>query len=358
VSITINCKISLSKKLRALLGKEGTINLSTSNLTDGRGLGKLSLMTEEELNTDISSMPETAIMITPIDIADEMPDISNTQSSIFSTIAPKGKEDKITRKIAAVNAPEKEEIHKAIVEEVEIPDVFKVSEECKNWIDDMENLLEIVNLAKQKQSKINPEEATNTREKALLIEEREREEAIGIPAWIVCDTIGSLSINDLGISLTYNVPFNLGNVSARRIAISRDLRSLLNQGYIKFISPAERQVYLNKAVEAAEHPGLEVFSHHDEAEASITNMSSAFPDSERQPGRVVIDEENAMEVNENNAAQLGEEESMIINLTQNMPTVKTQRSQTPSKQPTHTVHGNTNTPTNSNPPQPKFRRAT
>ena len=340
MNVSINCKISLSKKLRSMLGKEGTITLTTSNLVDGKGLGKLSLMSEEDGGSQFDTT-ETAIMITPMDVSDEVPNSSDAQASIFSTIAPKGKEDAVTRKIAVVNAPEKKQISKAMVENVKIPDVFKTvrDPECKAWIDDMSGLVEAINAAKDKHSNIDPSVARNDRERAVLMEQKEHEEAIGIPTWIICDKVGSLTINDLQIGLTYNVPFDLGRISARRIAASRDLKSLLKEGYIRFIAPNEIIQYVEKATGESERtPTLPVFDSPEEAEASIAFSDDDISRSSRNP---VIDDKNAMVISEENAAQPTEEESMIVNLTQNMPAVKNKIIPVESGMSSrHTVHGN------------------
>jgi hypothetical protein len=355
MNISINCKISLSKKLRSLLGKEGTITLTTSNLVDGKGLGKLSLTSEENTSSQFDTT-ETSIMITPIDVSDEIPSYSDTQSSIFSTIAPKGKEDHVTRKIAVVNAPEKKDIPKAMVKNVKTPDAFKITKdpECKNWIDNMSTLVEAINSAKNKQSNIDVSVARNDRERAVLMEQKEHEEAIGIPTWIVCDKVGSLTINDLQIGLTYNVPFNLGKISARRIAASRDLKSLIEGKYIKFIAPNEVINYVEKATGESERtPTLPVFDSPAEAEASITFSDEDIGGSVRNP---VIDEKNSMEITEQNSEQPTEEESMIVNLTQNMPSVKPRTSPIESGVSSrHTVHGNSSAPQSEAPRAPSVK---
>ena len=80
MNVSLNCKISLSKKLRLLLGKEGTITLTTSILIDGKGMGKLSLMSEEDNDKCFQlDTTETSIMITPTDVSDEIPSSSDVQ---------------------------------------------------------------------------------------------------------------------------------------------------------------------------------------------------------------------------------------------------------------------------------------
>jgi len=338
MNITLNCKISLSKKLRALLGKGGTLLLQTSELNDGKGDGRLSLISDSGL--DITKLTddlktETSIMLTPVDVADNVPNAkSSMHASIFTTASNLNEQtEPVVRKIAAVTPPEKGREGRAFVERTEVPKAFSemANPECKKWVGDMSELIAAINVARSKKSTIDINEAQSDRERAILLEMKEKEEAIDVPAWIVNEAAGQMTINDLNISLPLNSPFDLSNVSAKRIAASKDLRGLLKAGLVKFISPSEVGSYLTDNEEETAG-GLEVFDRHEDAEASIT-----------LGGGKSISRTDLVEVEETaegNAGELTEEEEMVINLTQNMPKIKT--AAIPTKTPTstkHTVHG-------------------
>lgn len=329
MNLTINCKVSLSKRLRALLGKEGTITLVTSGLVDGKGMGSLSLNSD---GTDIASvfdpesMSETAIMITPVEATDEVPNNdTEVHASIFSTNLKKGQEGPVVKKIAAVSPPEKGQEAKAIKEKASIPDAFSQLDEhgCREFICDFEGLIEAVSIARQKQSTINLEDAKDDREYAVLKEQKDKEEAIDVPAWIVNDKTAALTINDLDVNLLMNSPFDLGRIPARKIASSKDLKALLKSGYLKFVNPNEREHYISKATEAEKVPELEVFDNHIHAQANMGNIIDT-----------TINEENNLLITENDIDNPTDEESMIMNLTQDAPVIK------PSVLPSKTIHSN------------------
>ncbi|GAG78178.1 unnamed protein product, partial [marine sediment metagenome] len=169
-------------------------------------------------------------------------------------------------------------------------------------------------------------------EKALLFEMKEKEEAIDIPAWIVNDKVGVLTINDLNITLQINAPYDLSNISARRVLMSRDLRGLLKSGYVRFVAPAETIQYAGPEELI---PGLEVFDSPDEAEANMSNSVSQNP---------LIDEQNSLEITENDVDNLTEEEAMVETLRKGMPTIKTASPLTEEAPTRHTVHGSPKTP--------------
>jgi len=82
MNLSINCKISLSKKLRSLVnGKECNIILTSTDLIDGKGEGRLSITTEGDFAPQFDTN-ETSIMITPMSVSDEVP-VSHAVGSIF-----------------------------------------------------------------------------------------------------------------------------------------------------------------------------------------------------------------------------------------------------------------------------------
>lgn len=320
MSISINCKLSLSKKLRALLGKEASLTLVSQDIVEGKGTAIL-ILNSEDVKADIKpeDMGETSIMLIPVEMAEEVPNaMSPVHASIFSTIPQKYQNEPVIEKLASVNAPEKGQEARAIKKETEVPKAFSEIKEkaCAEWIKNMEDLVGAVTAAKNKQANVDLDSAQNDRERAILREIKEKAEAIDIPAWILNDKFGMLSINDLNISLPMNVPYDLGNISAKRIATSRDLKGMLREGYIRFISPQEKDnIILRATGEEEVTAGLDVFDNHEQAMDSIGTSG----------GNPVINEESAMTITEADIDAKTEDESMILNLTQNLPTTKTKR---------------------------------
>jgi hypothetical protein len=236
---------------------------------------------------------------------------------LFSSVED-GKQ-KIISKIAATQAPEKGEEGTAIKETAEIPEAFESLKdpECKNWISNMQEFVTAINAARGKKSEVDVSIARNKLEEAALQEQRDKDEAIDMPAWVVNNKGGILIINDLGITMLPNAPMDLSNFSAKRISASRDLRELLKSGYLEFISPEERDKYIMEGMPEETIGSLEVFSRHEEAEAAIT--------SGRQ--HAIIDEADAMYLEASDLENPTEEESMMLDLTQNLPTKKTKTPQ-------------------------------
>ena len=158
-----------------------------------------------------------------------------------------------------------------------------------------------------------------------MMEDMERAGSIDKAAYIVNDKVGSLMINDIEISLPLNVPYSLGNVSAKRIASSKDLLGLIKSGYIKFISPDEVEVYVNKNMskDGVVVPDLKVFDDHRQAEANMI---------------VDLDDEG-MDVTESDLNHSTEDETMIMDLTQNMPTDKMDKAFISQGTTKKSVHG-------------------
>ena len=342
MNVSMNCKISLSKKLRALIGKEGSITLITHELIDGKGQGSLSI-SGENIDIDKNTFDgETSIQLEAVGGMNlEVGGEDAACSNIFSSIPNKVHSEKIINKIAAVNAPEKSEVPNAIKNKQQVNEEATIAKSipsplCKKWIADMDQLMLAVNKAKHKISDVDVTTARTDREKIVLMEMKERDEAIEDTAWIINDKVGNLSINDLRISLPLNMPYDLSYVSARRIAASRDLKILIRDGYVRFISPKEKDVFLQKTVGSeSDFESLEVFDNHEEAEAALGNKKNP------------VISEDAVEITAKDIENPTEEENSILNLTQNMPTVKQPRQvQGQSTEPRHTVHG-------SNPSSPK-----
>ena len=336
MNASINCHVSLSKKLRALMGKEGSITLIVSEFKDGLGDGNLSISGENiDFDKDIFE-GETSIQIEPVGkMQMEVGGEDQACSNIFSSTPNKGHSEKVVSKIAVVNAPERTEVSTAIKTKEQINTEASISKtvppSAKKWIADMEQLLQVVNKAKNKRSNIDIDSAQTDREKAVLMQMKEKEEAIDTEAWIINDKFGNLSINDLGIAMPMNVPYDLGFISARRLAASIDLKTSIRDGLIRFISPKEKDHFIQKSIEVVEGIGsLPVFDRHEEAMASIESADIKNP----------VIGEDAIEVTAADIDNATEEEESILNLTQSLPLVKEPRSTSEAPaQARHTVHG-------------------
>ena len=128
-------------------------------------------------------------------------------------------------------------------------------------------------MARNKISDIDIDSIQDPRRRAVAIEEKEKQEAIDATAYIVNDKCASLAINDLGINLILNSPFNLANISARRLANSKDLRAMFNAKLVKFINPSEIPIYLKRAEDFDQDFGLPVYSSPEEAEESMAKST-------------------------------------------------------------------------------------
>ena len=350
---TLTCKVSLSKKLRALVDNGASLVLTVNDINRGLGNGTLSLTSDGEI-VDIASVleglkfQETSIMITPISIQDTEVPTGRSVASIFST-TPSAQQTPtvIERKIAAVTPPEKHEVPDAIVpgEEVETPAVFKQLDvpECRKYVMSLRELDAAVEKAKNKVSDIDLDKIPNPRQRAVAMEMREQMESIEEHAFIVNEKVGCLSLNDLGIRLPMNTPFDLSKISAKRIAQSRELKDMMSQNFVHFISPSEVDAYRQKvlASEAEKIGSLEVYDNHAQAEAAIE--SQAINSITKQSGRPV----SPMEVSETDMNNPTEEESMIINLTSKQ---NIQPDPVTSGATRKTVHGSTSSPSQSSRP--------
>jgi hypothetical protein len=347
MNISLNCKLSLSKKLRAILGKEASVTLVSQDIVDGKGTAIITLTSDEINDIKPEEIGETSIMLIPIEISEESPNSASiVHGSIFSTIPSKHQKEQIVDRLAVTHAPDKGDEPRAVKQTVEVPEVFSSvnDPECKEWVSNMSELVEAMNTAKGKKSEIDLDSAQNDREKLILRELKEKEEAIDIPTWIVNDKCGMLSVNDLNISLPLNSPYDLSNISAKRIANSKDLKGLLKSGYIRFISPEEKdRIIENVTEEEPDGLGLGIYDNHEQAMENIgshTQSSTRSTPSSRNP--VINDnDENAIEINDNNAGDQTEDESMILNLTKNLPTSKSRITREDAQTGNRTsTHGN------------------
>lgn len=357
MNISLNCNVSLSKKLRALMGKEGSVTLIVSEIKDGKGVGSLSL-TGDGISFDNESFKgETSIQLEPAgEIKLENGEEDRICSNIFSSVPNKGHSENVVSKLAVVNAPEKTQVSTSIKTKQQINKEASIASTipplAKKWISDMEQLIQVVNKAKTKHSSIDIDLAQTDREREVLTQMKEKEEAIDVEAWVVNEKYGNLSVNDLGIALPMGVPYDLSNVSARRLAASKDLRVLIRDGYVKFVSPNERDMLIQRALGGSDDMGigsLPVFDNHEDAMEAIDK-------------KMPVIAEDAVEITEDDIERPTEEEDSILNLTQNMPLVKKPRplpepASEESLDPVRTVHGSSTNAQLKAPPKPAFKRA-
>lgn len=280
MDISFDCNVSLSKKLRAIVGNsEARFVLVAEGIRDGKAAATLMISGDElDVNAARQSIgKETSVQFTPITVKDEVPS-ENTVTNIFSTRAQTVGPRTIVDRIAVLTPPEKHEVAYAVKreEEIEVPKAFPEFKEpkFKSFVYSFSDLMMAVKAAQGKESEINPDTIEDPRQKALAIEMKEQAEAIDIPAYIVNDSCSSVTINDMDLSLGLNMPFNLANISAKRLANSGDLKSMLRSNYIRFITPDEVGSFRKKAIDGVELPGLETYSTREDAEDAIGNANS------------------------------------------------------------------------------------
>jgi hypothetical protein len=267
---------------------------------------------------------ETSIMITPMEISKEMPDLQAV-GSIFSTatVETSGARTPVDR-MAATEAPEKEKVSHAIViqEEVETPPGLEVRKD-PNWAKYINSLEELLNAAREASNKnvdVDVGSARNEREKALLLSQKEKGASMSLPAYVVNEKAGILSINDLGVALHLNTPFNLANLSGSKVAESGELRGLINAGIVRFISPQEAQGFMDKMDdEIVKAPTLDIFDNSAEAMAAASGQSSQ---NDQHKDILPTDDIQKIELSMDDLDAPTQEESMIINLTENNGSVR------------------------------------
>lgn len=328
MSISIKCDVSLSKKLRAILKGVQRFSIIVSDIEDGRGSGLLSLSSDDGIainEEDIMDIGETSIMVTPNGLSNEPNGLSNeleeidmgSVGAIFSSDMSEISSRTAIDRLAATKIPEKNDVPYAIVtkKEIETPKEFKEVDipSCRKYIRNMSDLIQSINKAKQKpRAQLDLSSAQNDRQKAVMIAEAQQAEGIDDPAWIVNDQVASLTINDLDLDLNLNAPQSLGGIPASKLALSSDLKSVINSGLAKFISPEEIVSYIDSEdSEVEKMPSLEVFSSPKAAELNMLADTTI----DEHDGEII-------DMNEETLDKPSEEESAIINLTGSMPKEK------------------------------------
>lgn len=283
MDITITCNVSLSKKLRSIMGDgEGRVVFVMDSIIQGAGEGSL-LISGENLNSNAAQQileKETSIQFTPMAVKNEIPSVHSVSNIFSSGDIQKGGVRTAVDKIAATTPPEKGEASHSIkgAEEIEVPEPFPEykNPQFRSFVSSFEELMMAVKAAQGKESEIDVDSIENPREKAVAIEAKEKAEAIDMAAYVVNDTCKSVTINDLDISLGLNIPFDLSNISAKRVAASGDLKAMIRANVIKFIKPEEVVKYMKKTQsEEIEKYGLEAYGSAEEAERAIGQIPEA-----------------------------------------------------------------------------------
>jgi len=303
MDISLKCNVSLSKKLRSIMGdNNGRIVLIAESIRNG--VGECSLMISGEkldLNAAQQSIDkETSIQFTPVSFKNEIPS-SNVVSNIFSTTnTPQTGYRTSVDRLAATVPPEKKQVQHAIKiqDEIQTPNEFKQCEqpEFRKFVSNINELMAEVAIAKNKISDINPEAIEDPRKRAIAIEMKEQAESIDVAAYVVNDTCGSIRLNDIDLSLGLNMPVDLSRISAKRLAASNDLKEMIRSKNVKFIHPNQASYYREKAVNGIEKPGLETYSTWEDAENSIGGSAQNIPRAERYD--IPVDDDSPSEQEE------------------------------------------------------------
>jgi hypothetical protein len=275
-----NCQVTLSKRMRQLIGdKEASLTLVVQPITNGKGAGVLSVSVPGSMQMPSDFLgKETSIIITAINTADDIQEVNRPVGNIFSDVQPDivsaGPRTPVD-KIAAIEVAA--EVGQSVVppQEVAIPAEFSELKDaaCRQYVTELNGLIEAVNKAKDKNSGIDPATIVDQRKRALAMEEKNLREAIDCDAFVVNTKYSNIQINDLDLSLGLNQPYNLSNLSAKRVAQSNTLFNLLRSGEIELVSPHKAHEIRQQGLLAEEQQsGMgvpDVFDNHETAAAAI-----------------------------------------------------------------------------------------
>lgn len=273
MSVSLKCSISLSKKIRAIIGDaKAHVVLNVDNVVNGIGNGTLMISTDGETSIPQDFLTkETSIMITPMEIEDEIQNVHSPVLSIFNendkTIRSDNARSPIDR-LAVRFPPEKGNVSTAMKTEEEINEDVKANPTLKEYISNLSELLEAINISRAKSADIDLDAITDIRQKAIAMEQKEMMESIDQDAWVVTTKYASMTINDLGIQLSKDTPYNLNRLSAKKLFASKDLKNYIAKGEILLISPEEAVEYA--ALQAAPiQSGLDVYDSFDDAKDDV-----------------------------------------------------------------------------------------
>jgi hypothetical protein len=290
MQVALKCKISLSKKMRNVLQNGGSIVLTSDSIASGKGEGVLVLSDNGNAELDVSDLmsKETSIMITPIEVStgesrvtniyndqtQQPPSVSNIYNdngqqspnvqpssrgvtNVFSDNRSNSQQRNPIDRMAATSPPEHGQNNRAYYnkDELTVPKQFEQTQDADfiSYIKNYQELINAIKVSKDKQSSVNVEPISEydsihtKRQKALLLEQRDMQESIGCDAYVVNEMCASLTVSDIDLDLPLNMPKNLGNMSAKKLASSRQLWDLFRKDYIRLVSPNEADHLLKNA---------------------------------------------------------------------------------------------------------------
>lgn len=285
MKVSLKCKVSLSKKMRNLFQNGGSVVLTVDSISSGKGEGLLVLSgNNNQMDIDDLIDKETSIMLTPTGIYKG--DMNSSVGNLFSNVEQKthttqNQQRSPIDRLAAQIPPEHGQNNRAyyMQDELEVPQQFKDTQNPSfmSYVKDYQELFNAVNSSKDKESGIHVTEFSERdsmnerKQKALLLERKAMQESIGIDAYVVNEKCANLTINDIGLDLPLNMPRNLGNLSAKRLASSRELWGLFRQDMIRLVSPNEADHLLKNAgtMNKTYVPELEIYDSHYQAEEQL-----------------------------------------------------------------------------------------
>ncbi len=169
----------------------------------------------------------------------------------------------IVDKIAATSPPNIDDIPYSFKDEDEIEDEVKDSNEnlealknpeFKRFVTDLNSFYDALHRNKNKQSSIDLSKYEgNPRQYAVMEEQKRLEESIDVPAYIVNEKYASLMVNDLDLTLGLNSPIDLAKFPVKKLLSSNELKNIIKQNYVRFVSPAEANKILMKKMEQEEN---------------------------------------------------------------------------------------------------------
>jgi len=321
MQITLKCKVSLSKKMRNLLQNGGSIVLTADSINSGKGEGLLVLTDNNNGKVDISDLlgNETSVMITPTEessngappvtqiyqtTSQNSPGVSQVfnpqyqqplqeyppqysqppqryqdpQAPRHTQQAPPQQRTAVDR-MAAQHPTDNHNRSYYTQDELVVPQGFEHTQDPDfvSYVKSYQELMQAVNESKDKDCGIRVDEINEfdpihlKRQKALLKEQKDMQESIGRDAYVVNEKCASLTINDIGLDLPLMMPKNLGNISAKKLASSRQLWELFRQKFIRLVSPNEADHLLKNAstINQTYVPELEIYDSRYDAEDTM-----------------------------------------------------------------------------------------
>ena len=275
----INAKIKISDEFKTILGNQVVICLKNIN----------SEVADISMNIDAETAPMVQDFVTgntlyfgfqPVaqpqaaPIQQQPPAADVPVQTLFNSNANLKNEqaDSLPSRIAKVvpSLPTKRNtVVAAPVEPVDRNDIGSEDNGDEvSYISSTAQFYQEVTLARNKRSDIDIDSITDPRQRAIALEQKEAEESLDMPAWVVNEKFSSISISDLNLQLNLNAPIDMSRYSAKRLAASHDLKMLLKKGWLRFISPDDAEAIRAQYAQEQLNDTVEVYDR-DEAEARL-----------------------------------------------------------------------------------------